>query len=120
MNTQEPLAFVAFASCGHLVAAVVDEPEYVRETAKEVANWIRQGLRVEKLSCEAVRTGPWCSGTCTRRRACGEAKALGIMAKEALWIKLPGGGVAHARIGNYGECAAKALRLLLGMERGVV
>ena len=50
-------AYVAFKkACGHMVAAAVDKPEYAKENAKEVSNWIRSGLRIERVTVERVRT----------------------------------------------------------------
>ncbi len=68
MMSTEPSAFVAYAICGHLVFASVDEPDLAESNAREVARCIKQGLRVEKLSCEAVRQAKWCPADCIARR----------------------------------------------------
>jgi hypothetical protein len=49
--------------CGHLVFASVDEPtqsdERRRGTAKEIADLIREGFTVERLSVGEVRKAKW-------------------------------------------------------------
>lgn len=47
--------YVARKPCGCIVAASVDEPEYARVNAKEVAKWIRQGLNVDRVTVAVVR-----------------------------------------------------------------
>jgi hypothetical protein len=51
--------FIGRKSCGCVVFAMVDEPNpsdyYRKELAKELAKAIRQGLTIEKVSCEFVR-----------------------------------------------------------------
>lgn len=41
--------------CGNVVAAVVDEPGREKETAKDVAEFIKDGLLIERVSAEYVR-----------------------------------------------------------------
>lgn len=53
-------SFVAYGACGHLVACSVDRPAYAKDNAKAVASWIRDGLRVSKLTCAEVRAAKWC------------------------------------------------------------
>ena len=38
-------------------AAAVDEPKYKKDTAKEVAGWVRDGLTVTRVSVEKARAG---------------------------------------------------------------
>ena len=52
--------FVGIAECGHIQAASVDTPERRKENAREVAKWIRSGLRIEKMTSAEVRAGNWC------------------------------------------------------------
>jgi hypothetical protein len=68
-DTLEPMAYVGIAECGCLRAACVDDPASKRETAKFVASLIRDGLRVETWTCQAVRDSsdnPWGCEKCRR------------------------------------------------------
>lgn len=40
--------------CGHLVAVTVDHPDSKNRNAREVGNWIRQGMSVERVTLETV------------------------------------------------------------------
>ncbi len=72
----ESECFVAYASCGHIVAAVVDNPEHRSDTAKTVAKWIKDGLRVNKATSPEVRAAVWCPSACDRRiQAAADRKA---------------------------------------------
>jgi len=52
----EHMAYVAIVSgCGCCEAASVDEPQYPKSNAKDVAQWIRAGYTVERRSVEWVR-----------------------------------------------------------------
>lgn len=35
--------------CGRIVAACVDAPEYRKDTAKDMARWVRDGLAIERV-----------------------------------------------------------------------
>lgn len=52
-------AYIALLPCGCIVAAIVDSFEHRSDVAKEVASWIRDGHRIERRTCEEVRTTPW-------------------------------------------------------------
>lgn len=59
MGTHTPAthAYVARTpGCLCVVAATVDRPEYKRDTAKNVADWVRRGEVVERMEIEVVRT----------------------------------------------------------------
>lgn len=47
--------YVAIKPCGCVVAAAVINPDHKRDTAKSVASWVRDGLRVETHPVEWVR-----------------------------------------------------------------
>ena len=68
----ETMAYVGHCQkCDALLAAAVDEPKYARDNAKFVAQMIRDGLRVDRVSVAAVRAGAWCKcprAKTTRRR----------------------------------------------------
>lgn len=48
------------AECGLIVACSVQVPEHAKDTAKEVARWVKAGLTVTTLPVADVRTGKWC------------------------------------------------------------
>ena len=48
---EERLTWVAYcAECSGWYAASVDDPRFKKDTAKEVARWIKEGARVEKIT----------------------------------------------------------------------
>jgi hypothetical protein len=59
-STAEPMAYIGRTTCcGHIVAAIVDdERSNPREVAKTVAGFIRDGLVIGRVTCEAVRAAP--------------------------------------------------------------
>lgn len=64
MSDQTP-AVVGIAACGKIQGVTVhsgDGKEDRREAAKFVAKMVRQGLRIETWTVEAVRAGTFCSG----------------------------------------------------------
>lgn len=63
---QEPMAYIGRRpTCGHIVFAVVDIPEKPDRVGRDVASAIRQGLKVERVTCQAVREAPdWCPADC--------------------------------------------------------
>lgn len=52
---KEPRAYIAKKSCGCIVAATVDDPEHKEDVAKNVSDWIKDGLSIERVTCETVR-----------------------------------------------------------------
>jgi hypothetical protein len=73
-DTDEPMAYAGHCpTCDALCAAAVDEPRRARENAKFVAQMIRDGLRIERIDCAAVRGGKWCK--CPRPGRKRSAKA---------------------------------------------
>jgi hypothetical protein len=57
--------FVAFGSCGHVVACAVDTPEMTEENGRDVGRWIKAGLRIEKMKAIDVRAQKFCD--CKRK-----------------------------------------------------
>ena len=53
-------AYIAKKECGCIVMACVDNPEHRRDTAKEVAKAIREGLVIERASADFVREHWFC------------------------------------------------------------
>lgn len=51
----EPMAYVGKKPCGCIVAFVVDDPKYPKDTAKSVAEFIRSGYAVERVTVEESR-----------------------------------------------------------------
>lgn len=51
----EDMAYIARKSCGCIVAAAVDMPEHRKHVAKEIAKWIKDGLILERVTCQYVR-----------------------------------------------------------------
>ena len=59
-ETATEMAYVATVpSCGCMVACTVDDPKHARDTAKEVASWVRDGLTISRHTVEAVRAMPF-------------------------------------------------------------
>jgi hypothetical protein len=56
MEDDTRMAYVAKKrDCGCIVGATVDMPQHCKETAKDVARWIREGFIVERMESESVR-----------------------------------------------------------------
>jgi hypothetical protein len=56
VEQQEPMAYAGICpTCGHMCAACVDDDDRKRATAKFIAGMVRDGLRVERVTCEQVR-----------------------------------------------------------------
>lgn len=54
--TAPAMAYIATVpGCGCMVACTVDVPEHARDTARELASWVRDGLTIERHTVEAVR-----------------------------------------------------------------
>jgi hypothetical protein len=51
--------------CGHVVAAAVDGPNHRKDVAQDVGQWVLDGLRVERVSCQ-LQPLAWCSEECPR------------------------------------------------------
>lgn len=49
------MCYIGRSSCGCVVAVAVDEPKYQKDNAKEIGNWIRNGLTVERMSVVEAR-----------------------------------------------------------------
>lgn len=45
--------------CGRMTLAVVDDPDYKKETAKAIAEAIRDGMAIERTTVGVVRAGPF-------------------------------------------------------------
>lgn len=78
MSESERMAYAGRCpKCGHLCAAAVDEPTHKRDTAKFVADMMRDGLNVERVTCEYVRQNLLsCECVPNPRRRKGKAPAV--------------------------------------------
>lgn len=47
--------YLGVKPCGCAVAIMVDRPEYAKDTAKDIAKWIRDGWAVERVEIEQGR-----------------------------------------------------------------
>lgn len=54
--------YVAKGECGHVIAGCVDDPKTPKDTAKNVAGWIADGLTVTRVS--AHEPTQWCHEAC--------------------------------------------------------
>lgn len=61
-------------TCGHVVFATVIDPQHALATAKSVADAIRDGLAIERMSVEAVRVADWCPLDCPSRGGGSDAE----------------------------------------------
>jgi len=69
--SEHEFAYVGTKPCGCTVAAMVISPKWAKDTAREVAKWIRAGYSVDKVSvkdasiklkaceCEAKAEARW-------------------------------------------------------------
>ena len=56
MNEAEPKTYIARKSCGCVVAAWVNMPDHKRDVATFLSKMVREGLTVELVETERVRT----------------------------------------------------------------
>lgn len=57
MESEEQMAYIARKACGCIVMACVDSPlpECRKDNAKEIGKAIKDGLTIERVTCEYVR-----------------------------------------------------------------
>lgn len=65
-------AYVAFHTCGYIVAATMDTPDN-KGKSRHVASWIRRGEVVERMAIEDVRKAEWCK--CYRKPKAKQPRA---------------------------------------------
>jgi hypothetical protein len=41
--------------CGHVTGLILDEPQYREDVAKQIAEWIRYGLVIERMTAKEGR-----------------------------------------------------------------
>ena len=52
---ENAMTYIGKRECGACIALAVDMPNHKKETAKEVAKWIRSGLSVERVTVKEAR-----------------------------------------------------------------
>lgn len=52
---EEPMSYIGRARCGCIRFAAIDEPDMAKENAKAIAQIIKQGGTIERVTCEYVR-----------------------------------------------------------------
>jgi hypothetical protein len=62
MSDDNVMAYISRCVCGGITFACVDRPEYAKDTAKDIAQLIRDGRAVERVTLEVTRSG-WCSNS---------------------------------------------------------
>lgn len=62
--------------CGCIRSAVVDKPSDPAWTAGHVADMVRDGLAVERVPVEAVRSTPWRNSDCAAHAPKPKQEAL--------------------------------------------
>jgi len=67
----EPMAYIGRCpECNRIIFTSVDSPENKKELAKDVGHCIKDGLLVERVTCEEVRKGHWGhEPLCKRKKA---------------------------------------------------
>ena len=51
----DTMAYIGRKKCGCYVAATVDDPNDPKETAKSVADFVKSGLTIERVTAQFVR-----------------------------------------------------------------
>lgn len=49
------MAYVAITKCGCVVATIVDDPRWQDDIATDIADWIKDGLTIERKTVQWVR-----------------------------------------------------------------
>jgi hypothetical protein len=49
-------AYIGRESCGCVTCVTLDDPGHKREVAKDIANWVRWGMSVERVAVEDARS----------------------------------------------------------------
>lgn len=56
MSNENEGCYVGVKACGCAVSACVDRPEYAKDTAKTLAEWVREGLTIERKTVGWARS----------------------------------------------------------------
>ena len=49
------ICYIGMKPCGCAVTATVDKPEWKKETAESLAEWVKDGLTIERRTVEEAR-----------------------------------------------------------------
>lgn len=71
--TTEAKTYLARNPCGCICGAVVDAPEHKRDTAREIAAWLRLGCTIETVETAWVRSGECSFAACADNPDCVRA-----------------------------------------------
>lgn len=52
---REPMSYIGIAKCGCIRWACVDTPDMAKQIAKDIPKIIKQGGKIERVTCEYVR-----------------------------------------------------------------
>ena len=55
MIADDRMAYVGRQECGCIIAATVDNPAHKNHVANDLAEWVRDGLTIERLTLEEAR-----------------------------------------------------------------
>jgi hypothetical protein len=44
------MCYIAREKCGCITAVCVDEPQYAKQTAKDISDWVKEGRTVERVT----------------------------------------------------------------------
>lgn len=65
-------AYIARCKCGTIIMATVDRPEYAEDVANDVADCIRRGFAVERVTVGYVHENGLTECTCKKEGENGE------------------------------------------------
>ena len=68
MASGDWIYFATDPKCGHIVAAVVDDPNHRKDTAKNLAEWVRDGYTITRGPSASGKGINWCSSDCPRMK----------------------------------------------------
>ncbi len=60
--------YIGRAACGCIRAVVLDEPNHQEDVAKDVSDFIKSGLTIERVQTETVNSAPWEKPECEIHR----------------------------------------------------
>jgi hypothetical protein len=63
--------YVGRYACGCAVAACVDDPQWKKDTAKTLSQWIKEGMAVERVTCASTLLSEW---PCPGKPDCGSKR----------------------------------------------
>jgi len=61
-------AYIARCQCGGIIFACADDPKYAEDTARSVAEVIKDGFSVERVPLDTARNSKWCDNVRAHRK----------------------------------------------------